>query len=584
MDGLDATAQKLLQKDPNNPNSPQKPDQPARPGMGLSKSTMGGGPPKPSLRETMLAQKRATLTAARNLPARPVSAMAHISPVRTASDSTTTSTTSTSAAPPTRQRPESKLGVASGGLSGAPMRPTRKRPDVVARPATAGPYSVRSHDHASAEASSPPEKLRPKAAAAVTPKVMQASPKRTVPRGRPGHVATASESSLPSPSKLQTAKPTPARVSPGKPTPIAAPSAPQGSSPSRAHEDFTLVVPSVAALATQPSAAQSPFQPAMEPVAEPASTSTTPSKPLRVYEDPFTERDRTAPRPTLTGPVLGDKPVNEDAAKLVRPEVGDDDENGAADSPMLSPEKAKQNARLLDSGIAKVKAQSLDVHGFRRLQGIIRDNKAPFTDDKFEALLTGLFGYLESPLAGLAPEKAQDVKAQILATIRLLLRKARDNFQPYVSRGLESLLATRAAYDARTHIVSGLELLAGELAALGDAPEIVVVLTRLLQATAMDTLGCRTLSMGLHVLRSLIDARASYQPSEAELAALAALAGRCLESAESGVRMDAVQMCVALHARVGDAAFWEVSMEVKDDPKSLITYYIVKRQREAAAS
>jgi CLIP-associating protein 1/2 len=44
--------------------------------------------------------------------------------------------------------------------------------------------------------------------------------------------------------------------------------------------------------------------------------------------------------------------------------------------------------------------------------------------------------------------------------------------------------------------------------------------------------------------------------------------------------MDAVHLCVTLHARVGDARFWEALRGVGGDPKSLITYYIVKRQRE----
>ena len=56
-----------------------------------------------------------------------------------------------------------------------------------------------------------------------------------------------------------------------------------------------------------------------------------------------------------------------------------------------------------------------------------------------------------------------------------------------------------------------------------------------------------------------------------------------LESSDSGVRMDAVQLCVALHSNVGEATFWGVMKGVKDDPKSLITYYIVKKQREQVA-
>lgn len=311
----------------------------------------------------------------------------------------------------------------------------------------------------------------------------------------------------------------------------------------------------------------------------------TPSKVMKVYEDPPTEVAETAeqpapPRPIATE-VLGDKPVNEAAANPIVRSEGDtpltpDDE--------LS-EKAKQQSRLIDSALNKIKAKSLDVHGFRKFQGIIRDSKAPLADDKFDALLVGLFDFLEDPQTNLPPEKVQDVKAQTLATIKLLLKKHRDHFQPHISKALESLLAARAAYDARTHIVSGLELLADELVRLGDAQEIATVLTRRMAGTdAGDPAGGRSLSMGLHVLKEMVDAKDEYVPTDDELTKMAGLCTRCLESSESGVRMDAVQLCVALHARVGDVRFWGVMKDVQDDPKSLITYYIVKRQREKEAN
>ncbi|KAK3936767.1 ARM repeat-containing protein [Diplogelasinospora grovesii] len=602
MSGLDATAQKLLQKDPNNPNSPKKPDAAgavaARPGLGLSKSTLG--PSKPSIREAVLAQKKAM--AAKNMPARPGSAMAHFSPSRTASTTSVASAAST-AAPTTstvRSRPESTLGagLSGGGISGAPMRPARRRPEMAARPATAGPYSVRSHDQPSSEQSSPPERLRSKTAA--TPKTITDSPKRTTAsKTRPGHAATNSESSLPTPSKIATAKTASPRITPSKPKQPPQLSRLSSSSPSKVHEDLTLVVPTLpnlASLKASPKAAPaSPASPEARPSPRPSpspvrmmqsqtsevpSAPNTPSRPpLKVYEDPFTD-DQTTPKPTFTGPVLEDKPVNEVAADLQRLEISEN--GGLSASPVFaSPDKSKQNLRLLDSGISKVKAKSLDVHGFRKLQGIIRDNKSVFSDDRFDALLSGLFEFLESPLTQVPADKVQDVKAQILATIKLLLKKMRDSFQPHVSRGLESLLRARAAYDARTHIVSGLELLADELVTLGDASEITLVLSRMLSAMDADHSGCRwSLSMGLHVLKELIDTRTTFVPSDSELNTLSRLSLRCLESLESAVRMDAVQLCVALHSRVGDARFWESMKAVKDDPKNLITYYIVKRQRE----
>jgi CLIP-associating protein 1/2 len=311
----------------------------------------------------------------------------------------------------------------------------------------------------------------------------------------------------------------------------------------------------------------------------------TPLKSMKVYEDPFSSTDdQTTPRPAITAPVLEEVAVNEDALNLVR--NGMSSMNGAetAKTAPISPERMKQNSRLLDSGITKIKAKSLDVHGFRKLQGLIKDNKAAWSDDRFDVLLLGLFEYLEAPLTSLSPEKIQDVKAQILATIKLMYKKDRDAFRPHVPKGLESLLITRSCYDARAHTVSGLELLANELVTLADPKQTTDKITSQLQNEQMTLEGGRTLSMGLHVLKELVDAKKEFVPNEEEVKEMCKLAARCLESSESGVRMDAVQLCVSVHSRVGEARFWDALGGVKDDPKNLITYYIVKKQRELAAS
>lgn len=384
-------------------------------------------------------------------------------------------------------------------------------------------------------------------------------------------------------------------------------SPPTVGSAAAAAEELTLVVPSFSNMRNSSSREGTPQAPEPHPALLPSPIIETPTpaapnnlpaeapakapaesppRELQVYEDPIVETEATPkPATTFTGPVLEDKPVNENAAPFrpATPEI--QEQQAQSEEPPASPDKSRQNSKLLESGITRIKARTLDVHGFRKLQSLIRDNKAVLTGDKFEALLLGLFGFLQDPLEGTTPEKAQDVKSQILGTIKLLLKKERSSFQPYVAAGLEALLVARSAHDARTYIVSGLELLADELVALGDAPELVMTLTKALGA-ADDSApeGCRVLSMGTHALRQLLEARNNYVPSETELGNLAALAGRCLVSADSGVRRDAVQLCVAVHGRVGEAEFWRVMGGVGDDPKNVITYYIVKRQREQAAA
>ncbi|KAK6197647.1 hypothetical protein LQW54_010733 [Pestalotiopsis sp. IQ-011] len=596
MDGLDSTAQKLLQKDPHNPNSTGKPDPAPRPGLGFSKSTIGTTS-KPSLRETMMAQKR-TLTT-KTLPPRPGSAMAAVSPART---TTTTSTVPTTSAAPSTTRPRADTaGKSHAGISAAPMRPARRRPEMAPRPATAGPYSGRNHD---ARSSPPDVKSKP-----VASKTISGSPKRTAPKTRPGHQPTRSETGITSPPRPVHSKTAPLivspRNSPAKVKPTVSDLLP--SSPSRtseANEELSLVVPNIASITESANLSRGSPAPevpeiitpeiapeedeqvpeaADEPEAAPEKLPTpvqTPSKSLTVYEDPFTE-DQATPRPAVSAsperPVLEDKPVNADAAQLAGPPSG-----GDSTPSTLSTEKPGQNARLLDSGIKRVKAQTLDVHGFRKLQSLLRDPKAIPSDGTFDALLLGLFEYLEAPLESLEASKIQDVKAQVLATTKLLLKNARDNFQPHVSRGLEALITTRANYDARTHIVSGLELLAEELVKLGDPPTIAVSMTKrcepLLEKT--DARSGRSLQMGLHIMKQLVESHADYDPSESELQSMCTLSAKCLDSRESGVRMDAVHLCVQLHSRVGEQRFWDRTTGLRDDPKNLITYYVVKHQRE----
>ncbi|KAG6023833.1 hypothetical protein E4U41_001923, partial [Claviceps citrina] len=523
MADLDATAQKLLVKDASNPNSPKKTDPPARPGLGLSRSTMTAS--RPSFRETMLAQKKAAL-AARNLPARPGSAMAHISsPTRTASNvssngsATASAQSSAKSSAAIRTRPESTLSVNAGGMSVAPMRPTRRRPEMAARPATAGPYSVRDRDHhameaeAEAEAGSPESIMSSKQAAATPrqapPKTTAVTPNKTAGAKaiRPGHQSHASESSIASPAVLRQSTSKAVASPRGSPVVVLkhAQASLTSSSSSPSSPSSSSVVPQLADLHASP-------PPRMETAAstrgdddnntkasddavagdrklgsQPEAGSSSPL--LKVYHDPFTDEEAASatkqPPPTLAVSVLEDRPVNEDGRSLFSKSNGQQPSPrprplpppfATADQPPDSPEKARQNSKLLDSGIAKIKNKTLEVHGFRKLQSLIRDSRTVFTGDRFDALLLGLFQYLEDALPGMAAEKAQDVKAQILSTIKLLLRKDRAGFQPHVSRGLESLLETRAGYDSRAHVVSGLELLADELVALGDGSEMVTVL------------------------------------------------------------------------------------------------------------
>lgn len=563
MGTLDATQQKLLEKDPNNPNSPKKAETTVvRPGMGFSKSTMG--PPKPSLRETLLAQKKAAM-AAKNLPPRPGSAMSSFSPLK-CGPSATSSVPSSQVDGTARPEPTAK--VSHGGLSVAPMRLSKFRPrPEIARPATAGPYSVRRVGHApsgSIESNVSPSNTRTKPALSST---SSSPPKRNVIRPNTSHSNHGSQSLVVSPARSKTPV-TRLPVSPPRASPSAkTTSSVRGPSPAADGDDegFTMVIPMVSATAGLDDSSPAPIL--------------TPAKSMKVFEDPFSGADdQTTPRPVITASVLEELPVNEEAPNFVRI----DTETELISKPTaLSPERLKQNSRLLDSGINKITAKALDVHGFRKLQSLIRDNKVVWMDDRFDVMLTGIFAYLQAPLTSMSAEKSQDVKTQMLSTIKLMLKKDREAFKPHVPEGIRSLLATRSAYDGRAHIVRGLELLAEDLITLADPQKTFDAIITQLQGEKFTLEGCRTLSMGLHIMSELLEVGRSFMPSGTHINDMVTLAMKCLDSSESGVRMDATKLCVSLHSKVGETKFWGSMGSIGEDPRSLITYYIVKRQRES---
>ncbi|TGO15687.1 hypothetical protein BTUL_0037g00390 [Botrytis tulipae] len=593
IEDLEPTQRRLLENSPDNPNAPKKAAavSTARPGLGFSKSTTG--PPRPSLRETMLAQKKAQM-ATKTVPTRPGSAMSSFSPTRTVPTASGKQSSSEVAS----TRPHLEATGSRGGLSVAPMRPSKsKRPELAARPATAGPYSVRRTNQASSEANaSPSSSTSARPPRSKTP-VATSSPqarRAPIPRPNTSHSSHPTQSHHPTQSTYTSpaAKSTSGRVVTASPRLAASPhiSSPvrtrtksvpglpgPGSSPSRADEDFTMVVPKITGLER----IRSEKLPQVFDPSEVEDIKAPVNQPMKVYEDPFSSTDDTTiPGPTVPQSVLEEVPVNEDAMNLSRNGISEFDGEGAKNPPM-SPDKLKQSTKLLDSGISKIRAKSLDVHGFRKLQAMIRDNKAVWGEGRFPALLLGLFEYLEEPLTNLSPAKVQDVKAQILATVKLLYKNYREYFRPHIAKGFHSILVTRSCYDARAHIVSGLELLADELVTLANPKETVPTILDSLSNEEMTLEGCRKFSMGLHILKQTLDIKSDVELEDAEIDSILELAAKCLESKESGVRLDAVVLCVSTHARIGEARFWSgIGGRVSGDPKSLITYYIVKRQRE----
>ncbi|KAK4697357.1 hypothetical protein P7C71_g703, partial [Lecanoromycetidae sp. Uapishka_2] len=677
MCALDPKQQQQLLKDPSNPNPEKAPPAHIATADGrpvFSKSTTSV-PTKPSIKEVMAAQKRAARE--KNLPSRPGSAEPFSSPKK-------------SAAQPSMSRPATSLSTAIsrnvsttsvGTLSSAPVRP-RRRADVT-RPATADPYANRKPSKTETPPRSPavsPTK-RPKTPAQsfntvkIAPKKLD-SPDRFSPvksgstntfgfhqGARVANSDKNHEQSAPSPTRaaeeftmvvpnLKASRPvdpmtshqafdalrttpspgttnlgdpftfeesngTPKSSSPKKHSGLnGSPwsSNPQGGaiprlSPSKLASDFdrlSMNGDKAQRISPSPKAIGSK----KEKILTPKNLSYgQDQRPLQVYEDPVQDSANgdSYPMPrTHTPRALEELPVNEPTKQhrgvfdhqLLAEEPNSPEYHQkwltieAEEKRRTSAQENIDNPRLarkiLDSAIERVCAGTLDVHGFRKLQTLIRTSGDSIWDEgyKFDELILPLLDYLESPNYESAAHaaKAQDLKTQVLVTVRLLLQHQPRLFSTFYPRALTAVLATRKQYNSTSHIVCGLEETAESIVHQCDPAPCIDSVLDLLESERLETSGVEsnTIFMGLYVLAGLLH-RAQEKGSMMRLSAgqqqrLGSLGSSCLSDTNPDVRRAVMEFVLELHDTVDEGRFWGLVTGKSEESRSLITYYLARKR------
>lgn len=363
------------------------------------------------------------------------------------------------------------------------------------------------------------------------------------------------------------------------------------------------------------SASRSPdsSQPA---AAEPAS-----SAQLKVYEDPASpvppektpgdrdEKSPEVPAKMKSKPVLEELPLNEpnvptnraskftpspernslaggvslEKGKMSSGRTGrtENTERRKSVSPRSKdPAKARM---LLDKGIARVRTYSLDVHGYRKLQSIIRYHDSLFVDeDKFCQLLLALLDALEDPQSwnrspGLG--KPLEVKSQILATIRLMLAYNKTWFSTYYARAMIALLEARKHYEVNNHAVSGLEETVETIVASCQPPVVIDAVLNLLDKENMDENGSRVTIMGNFVLAGLVQRLTKHEvPLDRTIVdRLSKWAHRGLTEGSPDIRRSVTQLCVSLRPLFEtEDDYWRAIDCPSGNDRHLLTYYIVR--------
>lgn len=245
------------------------------------------------------------------------------------------------------------------------------------------------------------------------------------------------------------------------------------------------------------------------------------------------------------------------------------------------PAKARE---MLDKGIQRIRTKTMDILGYRKLQGLIEYHDAIFDDEaKYDEMLVALLNELES-----APEerragaggRSQDVKTQVLVTIRFLLRQNEQYFAAYYPKAMTALVSARKRYASTCHIVSGLEETAEEIIAGCPAAEVIEAVLDQIEHETQDEEGHRAMTMGTSVVSRLVRRVNAGPGSKLEAGLVERIGGFCgrhLTDRQPDVRRQVTDLSVALYRGMQDESrFWEVMGSPRENSRNLLIYYIHK--------
>lgn len=358
--------------------------------------------------------------------------------------------------------------------------------------------------------------------------------------------------------------------------------------------------------------------------------------PVQIYEDPFSVTQPTG-NVDPAKPVLEELPINERSnertetpditrAPNLNQSTRSNEQNIAVGPPVpttpsRTPRKPNGEAtassrpdaetlrsrRLLASGIERIRGKTLDAHGFRRLQDLVKSGGDIWgeEDARYGELLLALLEYLETAPGQLGGGKAHNLKTQVLATVRGMVALYGAEARPYAGRALCGILAARRWERDSEHLAQEMERACEALVAMMDPLEGIAAVADVVDALAAppspSSTGSssglepasppatgddgarigRTVVLSLSVLDLLLKeaARKRVDVQPAMTQRLGQLAVRFLHDGDADVRRADLEFCLALHERCGGEGFWKAVVGVKEMHLNLITYYLARRGR-----
>ncbi|MCJ1431540.1 suppressor of tub2 mutation [Xylographa pallens] len=224
--------------------------------------------------------------------------------------------------------------------------------------------------------------------------------------------------------------------------------------------------------------------------------------------------------------------------------------------------------KLIDSGIARVQAMTLDAHGYRKLQSLIttRTDRWQFYqyDDLFRALLKNLK----------APVDPRST-ASVLKTIRLMLTSQPAMAQAILPHAVHLFLIVRPNYHVHTHLADELEDISRDMVMMLEDPlDLILSIILILEDT--EDHGLLTIAMSLETLGDVL--HQGVLLTEGQQFRLGSALQGLMANANTSVRQSAMECLVELHQMAAShEAFWACMGNAAPADKNLLAYFLASR-------
>ncbi|KGO53589.1 HEAT, type 2 [Penicillium expansum] len=275
--------------------------------------------------------------------------------------------------------------------------------------------------------------------------------------------------------------------------------------------------------------------------------------------------------PSLSQSTLSQSSMSEESTRRTRKWV---DRHRSPSPRSKDPANAKE---MIHKGLARIVSRTMEPSGYRKLQGLIQyhgDEMVSQSQD-YNALLEALFVELEATPSN---RKDHDVKTQVLATIRSMLLRTRENFHPYDTRAMAAIIRARRHYESTSHFVTCLEEVVDKLVFL-TLPQtaIIGVLQGLdLGADAENDETYRSTIMGLSTIQQSLS-RPGVDIDDELLARIGAVVMHQLGHPRPGVRKNATELCTFLNITFGSERVQKVTQPPREGSLNLLTYFMARR-------